>query len=186
MKKILPILLALATLAGVASCTSNTYSNKRKAEDKLIANYIKRNHITVLDELPADDHEWAENEYYRVSGYDDLYFHLISRGDSLRADSSAIDPVQSGDKVNIRYKKFALTENPDTTSIWTTIDSPSPVEVIYPTGYSSTCLGWMSAIQLMRYSDSKCQIICPSKQGFSDDENSVTPYIYILSMRIKH
>ncbi len=185
MKQPKSVLLALLALMCLAGCSSNTYSDLRKKEDKLIANYIKRNGITVVSELPADDHVWGEQEYYQVSGYDDLYFHLITRGDSLRADSTKIDPVASGDKVNIRYKKFALTENPDTLSNWTTIDSPSAVEVLYPTGYSSTCVGWIAAIQLMRYSDSECLIICPSKQGFSDDNTSVTPYIYRLRMRIK-
>ncbi len=163
MKQTKSILFALWVLMCLAGCSSNTYSDLRKKEDKLIANYI----------------------HYRVSGYDDLYFHLVYRGDSLRADSTKIDPVQSGDKVYIRYKKFALTEDPDTLSNWTTVDSPSAIEVLYPSGYSSTCVGWIAAIQLMQYSDSECLIICPSKQGFSDDNSSVTPYIYRMRMRIK-
>jgi hypothetical protein len=37
----------------------------------------------------------------------------------------------------------------------------------------------------MKYSDSECEIIVPSKQGFEADEMSVTPYVYILKINVK-
>ena len=50
----------------VMGCNSNTYSRLRDQEDKLIANYIRRNNLVILDEEPAMDHVWAEKEYYKV------------------------------------------------------------------------------------------------------------------------
>ena len=86
MKRI--ILYSLLGLAMIAiSCNNNTYSKLREQEDKLIANYISRNNITILREEPAIDHVWAENEYYKVHGYDNFYYHLIHQGDSVRIDS---------------------------------------------------------------------------------------------------
>ena len=38
----------------------------------------------------------------------------------------------------------------------------------------------------MKYPNSQCQIIVPSKQGFDDDNTSVTPYIYILKIQVKN
>ena len=37
----------------------------------------------------------------------------------------------------------------------------------------------------MMYTNAECQIICPSKLGFTADQNSVTPYCYIMKMKIK-
>ena len=68
-------------------CNQNTYSNLRKKEDKLIANYISRNGLVILDKEPVDGYVWAENEYYKVRGYDNFYYHLIHQGDSVRIDS---------------------------------------------------------------------------------------------------
>ncbi len=178
--------LVLGLLALVATgCSSNSYSNKRKAEDKLIKNYLNRNKINILTEWPADDYKWGEKDYYKVTGYDDLYYHLIKQGDSIRSDNSKIEPVKSGQTIIMRYKKFALTENPDTISQWNTLDQAYPTEFTYPTDATNACTGWHVAVSLMQYSKSECIIICPSKQGFSTDNTNVTPYCYILQMTIK-
>ena len=75
-------------LIGIAlwltGCTGNTYSHLRNQEDKLIANYISRNNLNILRTEPANDYVWGEKDYYKVVGYDNLYFHLISRGVSTR------------------------------------------------------------------------------------------------------
>ena len=190
--------IIIGLLVGLAliwsGCQANTYSKLRSKEKKLIKNYISRNNLVILEDEPAADHVWAENEYYhgQITYYGDYYFHLIKRGDSVRIDSispSQIDTVDqqivSGDVIVARYKQFGLTENPDTTSYWTTLDSAYPFEFHYGNTSECSAVGWHLAIKLMKYSDSQCEIICPSKLGFSDDEDAVTPYVYILKMKIK-
>ena len=89
--------MLLVSIAFVATgCNNNTYSNLRNQEDKLIANYISRNGLHILREEPEDDYVWDEKDYYKVVGYDNFYYHLISRGDSVRIDTvseSRIDTV---------------------------------------------------------------------------------------------
>lgn len=188
MKKIAFILMAVVSALVVTGCSQNSYSNQRKAEDKLIANFIARNHINVLTEEPADDYEWAENDYLLVPGVDNLYFHLRQRGDSIAVDGTDtihLEAVSAQETVVVRYKKFALTENADTLSYWTTLDQSYPTEFKYMNTTSCEATGWHLAVQYMKYTNAECQIICPSKQGFSEDQNSVTPYCYIMKIKIK-
>lgn len=181
------ILFGLGFIALVlASCNSNTYSDLRKAEDKLIANYISRNGLNIIEELPADS-AWGEKDYYKVTGYDDLYFHLIQRGPSIRTDGvdTVDNTILAGETIIVRYKKYALTENPDTLSSWGTLDDAYPEEFKYLSDYTTACVGWHEAVRLMKYPESECEIICPSKQGFSSDGTSVTPYIYRLKINVR-
>ena len=200
MKKVLiGLMIGLPLL--FASCAGNTYSALRQEEDRLIRNYLSRNNLNILTEEPAIDYVWGEKDYYKVNGYDNLYFHLISRGDSIRIDS--VSPTQKdtidmtivvNDVIVTRYKKFGLTEYADTLSYWTTLDLAHPYEFFYGTtsgtasGYTQICeaIGWHEAVRLMKYPNSQCQIIVPSKQGFDDDNTSVTPYIYILKIQVKN
>lgn len=185
------IVLGLTIVLGIAltSCSGNTYSSQRNAEDKLIENYLSRNHINVLIDEPADDYQWAENDYLLVPGYDDLYFHLRNRGDSLfideDGDTTKIDAIEPLETVVMRYKKFALTENADTLSYWSTLDQAYPNEFQYGNTTQCEAVGWHMAVKYMKYTNAECQIICPSKCGFSTDANSVTPYCYIMKMKIK-
>jgi hypothetical protein len=121
---------------------------------------------------------WGEKEYYKVKGYDDFYYHLIQRGDTAQE-------VLSNDLIIMRYKKFALTENADTLSYWTTLDQAYPLEFHYGNTTECQAVGWHMAIKLMKYADSQCEIICPSKLGFDVDNTSVTPYVYILKIKVK-
>ena len=187
---ILGVLTALVLLT--TACTSNTYSRLRDKEDKLIANYISRNNLVILKEEPEIDHVWTEKEYYKVVGYDNFYFHLISRGDSVRIDS--ISPTKNdtvdlkiveNDVIVARYKQWGLTEDADTTSMWTTTDSPYPAEFKYLNTSDCDIVAWHLAIHLMKYPDSQCEIIVPSKLGDSNAQQSVTPYAYILKIKVK-
>lgn len=200
MKRIISYLLIVVPVL-FASCAGNTYSALRQEEDKLIANYLSRNNINVLRELPSSDFDWGEKDYYKVPGYDNLYFHLHKRGDSIRVDSIApnvydtVDlTIVKNDVIIARYKKFPLTQNADTMSYWTTLDQAYPYEFFYgitsgtPSGLTEICeaIGWHEAVRLMRYPESICEIIVPSKQGFTNDETSVTPYVYILKIKVKN
>lgn len=176
MKKIVFFLLMGIVAAGT-SCQSNTYSELRNKEKKLIENYISRNGLNILTEEPGENYVWGEKDYYKVANYDDMYFHLRHRGDS--------GAVVVNDVIVTRYKKFELTENADTVSYWTTLDQPYPYEFTYGDLSSCEAEGWHIAVQLMKNTDSECEIIIPSKQGFEADQMSVTPYVYIMHIKIK-
>lgn len=192
MKKIFFVLLAAVGGWVLTGCTQNSYSEQRKQEDKLISNFIERNHINVIklgknDKLP-DDYKWGESDYLLVPGYDNMYFHLRQRGDSMIVegdDTIQLDAISAQETVVVRYKKFPLTENPDTLSYWSTLDQASPLEFKYLNTNSCEATGWHLAVQYMKYTNAECQIICPSKLGFTEDQNSVTPYCYIMKIKIK-
>ncbi len=171
------VLLGVMLLGACSSTT--TYSRQLNQEKKTIENFISRNHLKIVTELPTDS-VWADSVYYKVSGYDYLYYHLDKQGDTLGKD-----PVEATETVVIRYKKFTLTENPDTITYWSPLDSAYPIEFMYLTDYTNACTAWHIAVGLMMYSGSECTIICPSKQGFTVDQNTVTPYGYQLRMLIK-
>ena len=188
MKKSIVLLLAVMALS-IVGCNNNSYNSLRMAEDKLIDNYISRNNLVILTEEPAKDYVWGEKEYYKVPKYDKLYFHLIERGDTMRVDPETNDTIDLeivfNDLIVARYKKFGLTEDADTLSYWTTLDQPYPAEFHYGNTTECDIIGWHAAIQLMGYPNSQCEIIVPSKQGSSDDQSSVTPYVYILKIKVK-
>jgi len=172
------VFFLLTGIIMLTGCQSNTYSSLRDKEVKLINNYISRNNLNILAEEPAEDYVWGEKDYYRVDGYDDMYFHLRRRGDSTE--------VVANDVIVTRYKKFELTENADTLSYWTTLDNPYPTEFQYGNLTSCEAEGWHIAVKLMKYSGAECEIIIPSKQGFEADQMSVTPYVYIMHIKIKN
>jgi hypothetical protein len=183
MKKRTVFWLLIGIVMMTAGCNSNTYSRLRDKEDKLIKNYLSRNNINVFTDTPDDNRVWGEKDYYKVAGYDDLYFHLRKKGDTAIT-------VHVNDVVVTRYKKFELTENADTLSYWTTLDQAHPYEFYYgitsgtSNGLTAICesVGWHEAVRLMKHPRAECEVIIPSKQGFSADETSVTPYVYIIKM----
>ena len=180
----------LAVIGGVvAGCSSNSYSADLKAEKKLISDYIEREHINVIYELPASDDDWGEKDYYQVHGYDYLYYHLVKRGTPFHVNSAGdtvrTDSIIATETVVMRYKKYTLTVNSDTADYWTTLNKAYPLEFTYLTDYTNAPQAWHVAVGLMKYSDSECKIICPSKLGFTEDGNTVTPYGYDLKMKIR-
>lgn len=193
MKKSILLVWGVIALGLVAAgCSSNTYSRLRDQEDRLIANYISRNNLLIVNEEPDMNHVWGEKEYYKVKGVDNFYFHLISRGDSVRYDTvspSRIDTIDleidANDLIVARYKQFGLTENADTLSYWSTLDQAYPYEFHYLNTSECEATSWHMAIQLMKYPESVCEIIVPSKLGFSAEQSSVTPYVYILKIKVK-
>ena len=162
----------LGMLFFATGCNQNTYSNLRKKEDKLIANYISRNGLVILDKEPVDGYVWAENEYYIDSV-------------SHTQNDTVNQKIIANDLIVARYKQFGLTEDADTLSYWTTLDVAYPLEFHYLNLSECESTAWHAAIQLMKYPDSQCQIIVPSKLGFSNEQTTVTPYVYILKIKVK-
>ncbi len=185
-KTILYLLVAITTLSGCQN--ANSYAALLSKEKDLISGFIERNQLNILPTEPDTSYVWGEKDYYKVSGYDNLYFHLIKRGPSYRIygnDTIEDAYITSSETCVMRYKKFTLDELSDTTSYWSTLDSPYPVEFQYLTDLTNAPTAWHEAVRLMRYSESECEIICPSKLGFTEDGSTVTPYGYILKMKVK-
>lgn len=170
----------IAVLAVLTACTSNNnYSKLLKAEKEEIARYIKSNNIKVIYEEPDEDYEWADNEYYQIAGRDNLYFHLVKRGNK---EAGAVEPTET---VILRYRQYTLKQPADTASFWTTLEQPYPVEFQFLTDYTNASVGWQEAVRLMKYTDAECKLICPSKLGFTAEQTSVTPYGYDMKIKIK-
>lgn len=193
MKKVLSFLF-IVTAFILCGCKNNSYARLLKEEKRQIRDYIKREGLLTTNTFPEET-EWDEKVYYAVPGYDYMYFHLDYRGDSVRYESSLengievidtiiLDPVRLLETVVIRYKKFTLSYPSDTLNYWTTLDGTTPLNIQYGSS-TGNCEAWQIAIGLMRYSNSQCTLICPSKQGFVEDQNTVTAYGYILNMKIK-
>lgn len=189
-KSILLWLIGVVIIA--AGCNGNTYSRLRDKEDRLIANYLSRNNYTILTEEPDDNHVWGEKEFYKVKGVDNLYFRLISRGDSVLVDTlsdgkkDTLDlSIVANDVIIARYKRWELTENADTLSYWTTLEQAYPYEFHYLNTIECEAVAWHLAVGLMEYPNSVCEIIVPSKLGFSAEQSTVTPYAYILKINVK-
>ena len=165
----------LCLLGGVllGSCTTNSYSDELDKEEKLINSFISRNNITVVDTEPE---EWGEKVYWRVPGYDNLFFHLVSRGDTTT------EAIVTGETVLLRYRRYTLDAYADTTSYWNTLDSPYPTEVQYMTSTTNSCTGWHIAIQYMKYAGAESKIICPDKLDLDDGATAVIPYGYDLKI----
>ncbi len=165
--------LCLLGLGLLGSCTTNSYSDELNKEEKLIKSFISRNDIVVVEIEPE---EWGEKVYLRVPGYDNLYFHLVSRGDTTT------EVITSGETVLLRYRRYTLDAYADTTSYWNTLDSPYPIEVQYLTSTTNSCTGWHIAIQYMKYAGAESKIICPDKLDLDDGSTKVIPYGYDLKI----
>lgn len=157
-------------LIAMVACENNTnYSQLLKAEEELIADWLVRNEITLLEEFPADT-VFATNQMYHFE--DGIYFQLIEKGvgDTLRA----------GDKLILRYKQSTLDLYPMVEDYWTTQDRPYPNEIAYGS-LTNSCEGWQKAFELMQKSDAHARIIVPSKLGRNNSE--VIPYVYEMKIR---
>ena len=164
-------------MIGATSCNQNSYSAKRKAEDKLIADFIERQHINVIYEEPEDT-PWGEKDYLKVPGYDGLYFHLDASGDSSYT-------VKERDKIYVRYIRYTLDAIADTASYMNTTEQAYPTTFSYSAYETSVPTGWLVAVKYMKHSGASCKIICPSKQGLDTEKNSVTPYGYDMKIQFQ-
>jgi len=166
----------LLILFGAVSCNKNSYSAKRDAEDRLIADFIKRQNINIIYEEPEST-PWGEKDYYKVPGYDDLYFHLCEVGDTSYT-------VKQGDKILVRYIRYTLDAVADTARYMNTTEQAYATEFSYLIDYTTAPVGWHAAVMYMKHSGASCKIICPSKQGLDEEKSTVTPYGYDMQIKI--
>ena len=166
-------------IALLCSCKGNTYSKQIKKENKKIENYLSREGIRVLGSEPevAQGERWGEKDFIALEGYDNLYYHLSSPVDTNAA------ALIAGDRINVRYRRYGLDAYTDTVSYWTTDDAGEPITLIVgDASATNSCAAWRLAIIRMGRSGYECRIICPSTAGFTEDNASVTPYVYDLKV----
>lgn len=172
------LILTACAILGLVSCKSETaYATLLQHEKDLIAEYIKRNQINIIYEEPEYD-KWQENDYLEIGDY--CYFHLSQMG-----DTASHDTIQYKDWVQVRYRRYTLNANADTVSYWSSIDSPYPIEFQYGISTTDACTAWHKAINYMRFSGAQGKLICPSKLGFQNDGQQVTPYGYDLKIKLR-
>lgn len=177
MKKMIYLVLLLI-VASACNNNKNVYSDLLKAEEELIKAYILREgiHVVESDSMPT---QWGEKDYWKVPEYDNFYLHMVQAGDTASAE------VEAKDNILLRFKRYTLEEYADTLSNWNTLDNPNPTKFQYMVSSDASCLGWQTAIKHMKYTNSQCKVIVPSKMGFSEENSSVTPYGYDLKITIK-
>lgn len=190
MKKLIYMMLVATTLVGCYS--RNSYSTLSREEKALIRDFIDRQKIRLVDDLPSDSAFYADSRlYYDTIGYyGDFYYHLDLRGaDSAYNDEGeliAVRPIEPGRTAVIRYIQYTLNERADTASHWTSQDDPNPTEFIYGANSNAIPAGWHYAVGLMEYPGSECTCIIPSRLGDFAAQNTVTPYGYKIKLvRIK-
>lgn len=169
--------LLLVPLLMVSCQMGTTYSKLLGKEKQTISDYIDREGIRVVNEIPQ---VWGEKDYYAVPNYDNFYIHFIE------CDSTGGTKVEAGNIILMRYKKYGLKAYSDTTRYWTTDDGGFPITFqLGNTTDAYYCAAWTEAISVMKYGSGHCRIICPSKMGFTEDNSSVTPYGYELKYKVK-
>ena len=171
------ILLGLICLPFVfTSCNdTTTYAEQLKAERELIADYIKRNNITVVTEEPK---VWADSIYWLTES--GLYFNLTNIGDT----AAPVEVLDTNDLVVPRFYQFTLDVKADTVSNWNTIDYAYPTTFNYLDD-SQACAAWHEAVSYMKYNNSRAKFIVKSKLGFDDASESVTPYVYDMKIKFQ-
>lgn len=167
------LLLTLPLLAMLGCESSTSYSKLLEKEEKLIDDYIARQGIEVLDEFPADS-VFGPNQYYHFP--DGIYIQLISKGEG--------EEMNSGRKIVVRFIQSTLDVYPTVESYWTTMDKPYPVEATFGSTTNS-CDGWQQAFEVMERNESHAKFIVPSKLGFDDAAQAVTPLFYEMKIKLK-
>lgn len=154
-----------------------TYGEQLKAEKTLIADFISRNNIKVVETEPITV-PYPENLYYKTpSG---LYISITDAGDTTS------DSLEVNDEVIFRYIKYTLDAKADTSNYLTTIDSREPSSFYYyDFSQEQSCKAWHEAASYMKYTNARAKIIVYSKLGFESDQDAVIPYGYDIYLKIR-
>lgn len=174
MKKILPVLLISLSFLFLGACSNDdTYEKQLEAEKALIADFIKKNNIQVVTELPTNT-GWGENMYYKTT--DGFYIHIVDTGE-INTE------VKPGQTVLARYYQVNLLGD-TTLRLWTTSEKAYPEEITYLVTSETTCPAFHNAISYMRRHNSEAKFIVPSKMGLSKDKNAVVPNFYHFKIKL--
>jgi hypothetical protein len=179
MKLLLKLFLVVFAVSfSFASCIDEvTYGDQLKDEKNLIADFISRNNITVVETAPTSV-PYPKNVYYKtLSG---LYIYIYTLGDSVDGE------VEVNDEIIFRYKKYTLDAKADTSSYLNTVESRDPIYFnYYDFTQEQSCKGWHEAVSFMKYNNARAKVIVYSKLGFSSDQEAVTPYGYDIFIKIR-
>lgn len=170
--------LTLVTGLLLASCKDNntTYAEELEAEQDLIADFISRQGIKVVNTLP-EEYPWPEKVYYKSPA--GLYFRLTEQGDVQSGDT-----VETGDMVVVRYLQYTLAQNADTISNLYTTDFSYPEKFSFE-DYTQACVGWHEAVTYMKRHNSEASVIVYSRIGFKRYNRPATPIGYDLKIQIQ-
>lgn len=152
-----------------------TYAEELKAENELILDFISRQNIEVVTEMPTTK-IWPPKVFYKTPT--GLYFRLTNPGDTLTEE------VIAGDKIVPRFTQYTLEKKADTISNMNTIDFPRPTIFFYK-NLDEVCAGWHEAVGLMKYDNAEATFIVYSKLGFSTYNRPATPVAYEMKIRIQ-
>lgn len=170
-------LVILAVGVFFTSCNNDvTYGDQLKNEKALIADFISRNNITVVNTEPTSV-PYPENVFYKTSS--GLYINISDAGDT------SSDSLEVNDEVILRYIKYTLNAKADTSSYLNTLESREPVNFnYYDFTQTQSCKGWHEAVSYMKYTNARAKVIVYSKLGFKSDQESVIPYGYDIYLKI--
>ncbi|MDR2824564.1 MAG: DUF4827 domain-containing protein [Prevotellaceae bacterium] len=184
MKQVFMVLCVVVLGVVIYSCSDQTYARQLKAEEKLIEEYIRRENINVLKNMP-DENSWKPNDYVKLDN--GVYFHLEKAG-------VMNDSIKKGDLALVRFKSYTLGIPASVVDMWSIIGIEQPPQFVWGSA-GQICDAWQSALSIMMRQHSEGKVIAPSKTGFnssnavsswgvSDDESSVTPRLYHLRLQI--
>ena len=127
MKFVFRTLLALAALTlTISACTDDqTYAKDLANEKKLIADFIKRNNITVVETMPE---VWAPGVFYKTKS--GLYFRLTETGDTTKKIEAFIN-----DSLEIGLDGFMINSNEKGYEIINTSKFDNTKEIHYSIPY---------------------------------------------------
>ena len=170
-------LLVFAFSFFFSSCIDEvTYGDQLKDEKTLIADFISRNNITVVETEP-DSVPYPQNVYFKTPT--GLYINITALGDTAAGE------VEVNDEIIFRYEKYTLDAKADTSSYLNTVDSTDPKSFnYYDFTQKQSCKGWHEAVSYMKYNNARAKIIVYSKLGFSTDPVAV-PYGYDIYIKIR-
>lgn len=184
MKFVSKTFLALAAIIMIISACSDdiTYAKELEAERDLIADFIKRNNIKVVETLPEI---WPENEKIFYKTKSGLYFRLTEVGDTTTiVGDSTIKELEAGDRVSLRFLQYTLNVKADTINNMSTTDFSSPSVFNYA-DLTQVNEAWHEAVSLMKYQDAEATILVRSKLNFDIFSSPATPIGYDLKMRFQ-
>lgn len=180
MKKTLSIIMTVAAasvLAGLASCKTETYADKRKAEKAAFSKYVSRNNIEFTTDsayyFETLYGNWPENLYFQT--HRGAYVRLLEHDKTER-------PVAKGVTCVMRYLSFDLDDN----HVGGNTGTRDGEVFVFTPGSSTPCIGWNDAVACLRHG-SRAMILVDSQLGPSDQYNAVeTIRIEITDLTVRN